>query len=166
MNDNCLKYKQEITLPELYERYSKDIYKYSFSILKRSEDAEDAVQEVFMKYVENIDDYKGNCSIKTWLLVITRNYCFNRLKSKNYNTGRLDDEVDLKPQNYNYDLKISLDDALLKLSPVSNELLYLKEYEGYSYKEIAEITELSVENVKIKLFRARQFLRNILKDEN
>ena len=45
------------------------------------------------------------------------------------------------------------------------QLLFLKEYGGYSYKEIAELTEQSVENVKIKLFRARQQLREIIKGD-
>ena len=50
----------------------------------------------------------------------------------------------------------------MQLSPEDNELIYLREYENYSYKEIAEITEQSLENVKIKIFRARQKLRKIL----
>ena len=52
-----------------------------------------------------------------------------------------------------------------RLSAEQSELIYLKDYEGYSYKEIAELTGLSFENVKIKLFRARQQLRNYLKGE-
>ena len=60
-------------------------------------------------------------------------------------------------------MNISLKDALIKLPEEYNELIYLREYEGYSYNEIAGITKLSLENVKIKLFRARQELRKILK---
>ena len=74
--------KEIISLPELYERYSKDIFRYSFSILKNEDDAKDAVQEVFVKYAENESSFKRNCSYKTWFLVLTRNYCFNKTKSK------------------------------------------------------------------------------------
>ncbi len=51
----------------------------------------------------------------------------------------------------------------MQLNSEDNELIYLREYEGYSYKEIAEITEQSLENVKIKIFRTRQKLRKILR---
>lgn len=164
MNENKLKYKEKIALPDLYEKYSKDIFKYSFSLLKRSEEAEDAVQETFIKFSESSTSYKEECSPKTWLLVIARNYCYNLLKSKNFNTDIINEENFYGAYNNNYDLKISLEDALKKLSPEYNELFYLKEYEGYSYKEIAEVTGLTLENVKIKLFRARQILRKILTD--
>ena len=60
-------------------------------------------------------------------------------------------------------MNISLKDALMNLPEEYNELIYLREYEGFSYMEIARITKLSPENVKIKLFRARQELRKILK---
>jgi RNA polymerase sigma-70 factor (ECF subfamily) len=51
----------------------------------------------------------------------------------------------------------------LQLNSDENELIYLREYEGYSYKEIAELTEQSLENIKIKIFRVRKKLREILK---
>ncbi|MCL5029875.1 MAG: RNA polymerase sigma factor [Bacteroidetes bacterium] len=166
MNKIILQNKKEnISLPELYERYSKDIFKYSFSILKNNEEAEDAVHEVFVKYAESENSFKGECSYKTWLLIITRNYCFSRIRNKNFRNEDIDDENFRGSFEPDYDSHISLRDALMKLSEEHNELIYLKEYEGFSYKEIAEITKLSLENVKIKLFRARQELRKILKGD-
>ncbi len=166
MNKIILQSKKEnISLPELYERYCKDIFKYSFSILKCREEAEDAVQEVFVKYAESESSFKGNCSYKTWLLIITRNYCFGRIRNKNFRNEDINDERFDSGIDPDYDSQISLQDALMKLSSEYNELIYLKEYEGFSYKEISEITKLTIENVKIKLFRARQELRKILKGE-
>ena len=150
----------------LFERYSADIFKYSYSILKNREEAEDAVQEVFVKHAENESSFKGECSYKSWLLIIARNYCFNRLKNKNFNNTNIDYDNFNETTNPDFDMGISLQDALLKLPEDYNELIYLREYEGFSYKEIAEIAMLSVENVKIKLFRARQVLRKILKGNN
>jgi RNA polymerase sigma-70 factor, ECF subfamily len=166
MNLKILKQsKKIISLPELYEKYSKDIFKYSYSILKNIDDAKDAVQEVFVKYSEGESSFKGNCSYKTWLLIITRNYCYNKIKSKNYNNDGLDNYIDNKFYEKDYDSQITIKNALMELSAEHNELIYLLEYEGYSYKEIAEITEQSLENVKIKIFRARQQLRKMLKDD-
>lgn len=158
--------KENISLPELYERYSEDIFKYSFSILKRKEEAQDAVQEVFVRYAKNEGSFKKDCSYKTWLLIITRNYCFNRLKNKSFKSENIENDVFDKSYIPDYDMQISLKDAIMKLPVEYNELIYLKEYEGYSYKEIAEVTNLSPESVKMKLFRARQELRKILKGDN
>ncbi len=167
MNKTILHNKKEyISLPELYEKYSADIYKYSLSILKNREEAEDAVQEVFVRYAKSENSFKKNCSYKTWLLIIARNYCFNRIGNKNYLSEHLYSNDFSKSYSPDYDIQISLKDALLELPEEYNELIYLKEYEGFSYKEIAEVTELSLENVKVKLFRARQQLRKILKGDN
>lgn len=155
--------KENITLSELYERYSMDIFKYSYSILKRREEAEDAVQEVFVRYARKENTFKGKCSYKTWLLIITRNYCFNKIKDKSFTNMDIDDADFNETENPDYDMNISLKDALMKLSEEYNELIFLKEYEGFSYNEIAAITKLSSENVKTKLYRARQELRRILK---
>ncbi len=163
MNNINLKY-EEFSLPKLYEKFSSDIFKYSLSILKHYEEAQDAVQEVFVKYAERENSFKKECSQKTWLLIIARSYCYNRLKSKNFNNERLDDSF---IQSYTVDFESLMDirNALLQLSEEFNELIFLKDYSGYSYKEIAEITELSIENVKIKLFRARQQLKKYLSSE-
>ena len=159
-----LKEKNKIlTLSELYEKYSKDIFKYSFSILKDEDDAKDAVQEVFVKYAENESSFKRNCSYKTWLLVLTRNYCYNKIKSKGFSNVSFEDQKLNKTYESEYDTRITIREALMQLNPEDNELIYLREYANYSYKEIAEITEQSLENVKIKIFRVRKKLREILK---
>ena len=164
MNTEILKHTEEkIPLPELYEKYSKDIFKYSFSILNDEDDAKDAVQEVFVKYAENENSFKRNCSYKTWLLVLTRNYCFNKTKSKGFNNASLEEQTFIRNYEASYDTQITIRDALMQLNSEDNELIYLREYESYSYKEIAEITKQSLENVKIKIFRARKKLREILK---
>ena len=164
MNTETLKQtKEKIPLPELYERYSKDIFKYSFSILKDEDDAKDAVQEVFVKFAENENSFKRNCSYKTWLLVLTRNYCFNKAKSKGFNNANLEEQTFNRTYEAEYDIQITIREALMQLNSEDNELIYLREYEGYSYKEIAEITEQSLENVKIKIFRTRLKLRKILR---
>lgn len=163
MNEINITY-DELSLPKLYEKFSSDVFKYSFSILKHYEEAQDAVQEVFVKYAESEHSFKKECSSKTWLLIIARSYCYNKIKSKNFNNERIDDSF-VQGYTIDFETKIDIKDALLQLSEEHNELIHLKDYSGYSYKEISEITKLSVENVKIKLFRARQQLKKYLKDE-
>lgn len=147
----------------LFIKYAKDIFRYSFSILKNEDEAKDAVQEVFKKYVESKETFDGRCSHKTWLVIIARNYCFNRIRKRGFKHYSIDQTIMDKKYEPDLDDIISLEYALMKLSPDESELIFLREYESYSYKELAEITGQSVNNVKVKLHRIRNKLREILK---
>lgn len=152
------------SLKELYEEYSNDIFRYSFSILKNYEEARDIVQETFIHYIEKESSFKGECSYKTWLFIIARNLCYSRARSKSFKNDRIDSHSFEKNYTDTFDINISIRNALMKISKESSELLYLKEYEGYSYSEISEITKLSVENVAVKLYRTKKMLRKYLRD--
>jgi len=152
----------EKTVTEIFEDYSGDIFKYSLSLLKNNEDAKDAVQEVFVQFIKNKHSFRGECSIKTWLLVITRNYCYKRLGGKERNSLSIDDNC-CKTYDPNLDMRISLKDALEKMGKEEFELIYLREYAGHSYQEIAHILNISIDNVKVRLFRVREQLRKILR---
>lgn len=154
--------EKDARVKELFDRYSNDILHYSMSLLKDSSDAEDAVQEVFVKFINSYNSFRGECSYKTWLLIITRNYCFKKLNGKANRTISVDENL---PETYELNLeeKITLDEAIKQLGKEEYELLYLREYAGHSYKEISEILNISVDNVKVKLFRVREQLRKYLK---
>jgi RNA polymerase sigma-70 factor (ECF subfamily) len=162
---NYLAQLTEQTLSDIYRSYSPDICRYAFSILKDRESAKDAMQEVFLKFADTFRQYEGKCSIKTWLLILTRNYCYNRIKSKGYMHCDIEEIDSVSAVSPDTELILSLEDALKRLPAAQNELLYLKDAAGYSYKEIADMTGLSIENVKVKIFRVRTILRSYLKDE-
>jgi RNA polymerase sigma-70 factor (ECF subfamily) len=155
---------EKLTLSGLYDIYSADIYRYSFSILKNYEEAKDALQETFARYAESENSFKGQCSQKTWLFVIARNYCLNRLKNENYKSRKHIENIFPESNELDLDLLISLKEALQKLNQEYCELIFLADYSGYSYKEIAYITQQSIANVKIKIFRARNELRRLLNE--
>jgi len=154
--------KEEKLFKELFSSYSDDILNYSMSLLKDSDDAKDAVQEVFIRFINSQSSFRGDCSYKTWLLVITRNYCYKKLNGKTNQPVLIDENF---PHTYEPKLeeKITLNDALKKLKHEEFELIYLREYACHSYQEIAEILGISVDNVKVKLFRVREQLRKYLK---
>jgi len=147
---------------ELFEQYANDIFHYSMSLLKDPDDAKDAVQEVFVKFINTQRTFKGKCSYKTWLLIITRNYCFNKLNGKANRPIPIDDNL-LETYEPKLDEKITIDDAIKKLNREEYELIYLREYACHSYMEMAEILGITVDNVKVKLFRVREQLRKYLK---
>lgn len=154
--------KKNADLSNLFKNYSKDILHYSLSLLRDYEEAEDAVQEVFTRFIESYDSFRGECSYKTWLLTITRNYCFNRLNGKARLTDRIDEQLILSSED-GIEQKIILEEALEKLTKDEYELVYLREFACCSYKEISEILNISENNVKVKIFRVRQQLRKYLR---
>lgn len=154
--------KEEKTVKELFSSYSDDILNYSMSLLKDSDDAKDAVQEVFIRFINSQSSFRGDCSYKTWLLVITRNYCYKKLNGKANQPVPIDENF-LHTYEPKLEDKITLNDALKKLNSEEFELVYLREYACHSYQEIAEILGITVDNVKVKLFRVREQLRKYLK---
>lgn len=153
---------KKIETHELYVQFSVDVFNYALSLLKDTEKASDALQDVFLKFIETEKNFKGDCSYKTWLLVITRNYCFNKLLKNKKSNLRLED-IDELSDTIKIDDKLSIEDAINKLSQDESEIIYLREYAGHSYKEMAEILETTVDNVKVKLFRVRKKLRKYLR---
>jgi RNA polymerase sigma factor (sigma-70 family) len=144
--------------------HSKDLYRYAYSLLKNKEDAEDVVQDVFINCIKKSDSYRGDCSIKTWLLVLTRNKCYNVIKSRKIRQSDSIEDVKLGSDNNYVEDKLNIEDALKTLTSEENEIIFLREYSGFSYKEIAQILNISIDNVKVRLFRAKQKLRKALYD--
>jgi RNA polymerase sigma factor (sigma-70 family) len=152
---------KENNVKELFEKYSNDILHYSMSLLKDTDDAKDALQEVFVKFINSYDSFRGECSYKTWLLIITRNYCFQKLNGKAGKPVSIEENLS-ESYEPNLEEKITLDNAIKKLSSEEYELIYLREYACHSYKEMAEILGITIDNVKVKLFRVREHLRKYL----
>jgi RNA polymerase sigma-70 factor, ECF subfamily len=155
-------FEKKKSAKELFKTYSGDVLNYSYSILKDYDDAEDAVQEVFMQFMKSENIFRGECSYKTWLLTITRNYCYQKINKNPNHLVTIDANL---PDTYemSIDASISLNDALAELPVEEYELIYLRAYAGYSYNEISEVLNVSIDNVKVKLFRVRQKLRKYLK---
>ncbi|MCX6168575.1 MAG: sigma-70 family RNA polymerase sigma factor [Ignavibacteriales bacterium] len=149
------------SVTELFNSYSNDVLNYSMSILKDHDEAKDAVQEVFIRYIKNEENFRGDCSYKTWLLTITRNYCLKKLNGRSSKTETLDDNF-IEANESSIETKISLNDALDKLTAEEYELIYLRDYECHTYHEMALILGVTVDNIKVKLFRVRKHLRKYL----
>lgn len=154
----------QISHKAIFKLYSKDIYRYAYSILKDHEDSQDIVQDVFVKFMETSDSYRGDCSLKTWLIVIARNQCYNLIKSRKVRQG-FEKELDTVDFSNTIEDKITVEYALKQLNVEENELIFLREYLGLSYKDIAQLLNITIDNVKVRLFRIKQKLRKVLSDE-
>ena len=164
----------ELAFRELVERYQAKIFSIIYGILRNHNDAEDIAQQVFSKVYFSIRNFDFRSSLLTWIYKITVNECFDYLRKKKvrklvYESDLSEDEVrrventepsvDRQPRA---DETLARRDYVTKLmTRVSEEermLLMLKEVEGHSVEELAQMTGMNENTIKVKLFRARQKL--------
>ena len=164
---------------ELVSRYEKKIYRLGMNITGSREDAEEVLQETFLKAFEHLPDFREDARFYTWLVRIAINEGLMKLRKRR--TGRevpIEDAVgedgevmpreftDWKPNPEQLmaqaEMERILQDAARTLSPAFRTVFYLRDVEGLSTEETAELLNISVGAVKARLFRARLRLREEL----
>ena len=156
---------------ELVVRYQRPIYNAAFWMLRRSEDAKDITQTVFLKVAERLDEYDPKFKFFSWIYRIAVNESLNMLR-RNGREEQLDEEVELPgrgnddPEQHANDAEVSrrIEGALMRMSTNDRMVLSLRHFSECSYQEIAEILNLDEKTVKSRLFEARQKLRDLLAD--
>ncbi len=148
---------------ELYAGYRQGVYLYCTRFLGDRPAAEDIFQEVFLNLLERIRGGSDIENVQGYLLRSARNRCLNVIRDRKYPKD-VDELEEFLPGGERvmvgeYD---DLESALQELPAVNREALLLCEYQGYSYDEIAAMTEVPVTTVRKRIFRARQRLRQIL----
>lgn len=164
---------------DLVRRYERKIYRLAKNITQNDEDAEDVLQETFIKAFEHLDRFQGNSKFYTWLVRIGVNESLMKLrKRKTDRTVPLDEPVDTgedpvvreiavwgeDPENkYSQEeLRQILDEAIQSLRPAFRTVFTLRDIEELSTEETAEALKLSIPAVKSRLLRARLQLREKL----
>lgn len=132
-------------------------------------DAEDLVQETFAGAFRGLDGFKGQSSFKTWLARIlvrqaARHRQVNRRRNEQLQQRFLTSSEHVFPESHAADVRMDVSRAILALSPEHREVVVLRELQGFSYEQIAEILELPRGTVESRLFRARQALQELLKE--
>ncbi len=151
------------------------LYRFALSYLKNEEEAEDVVQDVMVKLWKAKDSVRLYKSMEAWCMTMTKNLSLDRLKSKQYHEQRLPEESILGGSlNNNPYEETALNDTLSQvngfmeqLPDKQKEVMYLRDVEEYSYKEISDILKIDMNQVKVNLFRARKTVKQkLLKIEN
>lgn len=167
---------------ELMNRYRDSIYFMLLKMVNNKDDADDLTIEAFGKAFKKIHQYTPNYAFSTWLFKIASNNCidFIRRKKKNtfsinnaFNSDDNDDlEIDLKSddldpeEHYIRNQKIEMMHGFVnKLKPRYRKLVELRYFQELSYDEISEEMEIPLGTVKAQLFRAREFLYQIMKNK-
>ena len=142
--------------------YSDNVYRFILKNLRHEEDARDVVQTAFEKMWRNREDVDAQRS-KSYLFTVAYHQMIDHIrKVKRIHLKEEfseDSRVQNKPAN---NLKKVLEEALSRLGETQRSLVLLKDYEGYSYDEIGQITGLSESQVKVYLHRARVQLKEYL----
>ena len=164
---------------ELVNRYERKIYRLAKNITRNDEDAEDVLQDAFLKAYTHLDNFKGDSKFYTWIVRIAVNEALMRLrKRKTDRSVPLDEPVELGEETVQREIAVwddnpeqqysqeewrkILDEAVDSLKPDFRTVFVLRDIEELSTEETAETLGISVPAVKSRLLRARLALRERL----
>jgi len=152
---------------ECVNHYADNVYRFILKNLRHEEDSRDVVQGAFEKMWVNRQNV-NNDKCKSYLFTVAYHQMIDHIrKNKRISLKEDFNENDRGAAREHSNAKRILDEALSKLSETQRSLVMLKDYEGYNYAEIGEITGLNESQVKVYLHRARLQLRAyIVKPEN
>jgi len=159
-------------LAELIRRHQARLYQLAYRLLKDPLDAEDALQEVFIKVHEHASRFEPKATVGAWLNRITANHCLNRLRQRHFQETLDPEEAAAVPDAgasplealEEQDLARRLEDLLAALPENQRRALILKRFGDLSYQEIAAEMGLSLQAVDGLIKRSRQTLKKALAD--
>ena len=156
----------------LLDSFWKDIYNYQLKRTQNENDAEDITIRTFSKAFDKIKTYNNKYVFKTWLITISKNIHIDELRKQKIviATEQEDKALCIADENPTPEDKIITEQNLAKLlknikqlKPSYRDMIYLRYFQELSYKEIAAKIEEPINNVKVKLLRAKKLLAEIIK---
>ena len=157
----------------IVEQYSDLAYSVAFRMLRNAEDAEDAVQEAYISAYKALPNFKGESKLSTWLYRIVVNACLMKIRkdksrAKYLSENAFDDAIvydwknDPEEAAVNSELRSMLESGLDLLSPDLRAAVVLRDVQGLTTEESAEVLAISIASLKSRLHRARIILRKRL----
>ncbi len=162
---------------QIIDKYKDKTFNYVYSQIKDYDEAHDITQEIFIMTIEALRSFRRESKFSTWFYSIMVNYCKNyRKKNSRFHlvpiaVTRGDTEYDLQipDERENPEEEVIMNDSLRivreEIDQLPNdyrEILLLRDIQGLTYNEIAEILDISLSNVKVRIHRGREFLKNKL----
>ncbi|MFA7554174.1 MAG: RNA polymerase sigma factor [Spongiibacteraceae bacterium] len=164
---------------QIITRSNQPLYRVARAVMNDDFEAEDALQEAYLRGFASLDSFRGDAYFTTWLTRILLNECYGRLRKRHKSTsleilGSNDDTAQLiafspksdmeDPMNTTSRLEIRglLENSIAGLTDDFRVVFVMREVEGFSTEETAKILDINPQTVKTRLFRARRTLRKIL----
>lgn len=144
------------------DEYSDNIFRFALKHLKNEMSAKDIVQETFAKVWAKHEDINAE-KVKSYLFTTAYHAIVDWVKMEKRSGDIENTKERHSDNNVPFDVQNVLNEALDKLPEIQKSVVLLRDYEGYNYQEIAEITNLNESQVKVYIFRARVTLREYIK---
>jgi RNA polymerase sigma factor (sigma-70 family) len=146
------------------DEYSDNIFRFALKHLKNEMSAKDIVQETFTKVWIKHEEVSFE-KVKSYLFTTAYHAIIDWIRKEQKSGDIEKTNVDTRSSSIeNFDLQAILDEAFKKLPEIQKTVVLLRDYEGYNYTEIAEITNLNESQVKVYIFRARKALQEYIRD--
>lgn len=148
------------------------LYRLAFRLLQNVQEAEDVVQETMIRIWTKREEWGRWQSLEAYCMISARNSCLDRLRKQKLRSVQESKARDVSSPDKDPQEKIMEKEAMIQIRKCMDELpqhqqlvIHLREIEGFTYNEIAEVLDMSLEQVKINLFRARNAIRkSIIKE--
>lgn len=160
-------------IEEIYKEYGEFVYKYVFCLTGEEDSTNEIVQETFLVAVKDINKFRGDCKISTWLCQISKYIWYKKIRKekqkKEISLDILQDSLLLSEsieENFcNKENKLELFKKLQKLDEQTRNVMYLRILGNFEYNEIAEIMNKTSNWARVVFFRGKQKLKEDIKNE-
>ena len=148
------------------------LYRLAFRLLQNVQEAEDVVQEIMIRIWTKRKEWGQWESMEAYCMISVRNSCLDRLRKQRLRPVQESKARDIRSPDKDPQEKIMAKEAMIQIRKCMDELpqhqqlvIHLREIEGFTYNEIADVLDMSLDQVKINLFRARNAIRrSIIKE--
>jgi len=170
---------EQLAYQELLLKYQKTVFHIILKIIRNADDAQDLVQETFMRAFKTLESYRSEFRFSTWLCKIAANCSIDYLRKKKIKAFSMDKPIETKngtvevefrdkganPEEYMLRKQklISIEEAIESLPEKYKEVIVYRHHDDKSYEEIAKIMDIPIGTVKARIFRARELLKKKLK---
>lgn len=157
----------------IYKKYGEIVYKYVFCLTGNEDITEEIVQETFLVAVKDINKFRGECKISTWLCQISKYIWYKKLKKEKIKKeipldilqNTLSIEESIEENFWNKEKKIELFKKLQNFDEDTKNVMYLRIFGNFEYNEIAEIMNKTSNWARVVFFRGKQKLKEELENE-
>ncbi len=157
----------------LYKKYGEIVYKYVFCLTGNEDITEEIVQETFLVAVKDINKFRGECKISTWLCQISKYIWYKKIKKEKVKKeipldilqNTLCIEETIEENLWNKEKKIQLFKKLRNFDEDTKNVMYLRIFGNFEYNEIAEIMNKTSNWARVVFFRGKQKLKEELENE-
>ena len=148
--------------------FKDKLFRLAKRLLVSTEEAEDATQEIFVKLWNKNESLRNITNIEAFAVTLTKNYCFDKLKSKQSQVLKLTTD-DFENNDYNLQKKLEDKDSLDWIEKIMDKLpnqqkiiIQLRDIEGYEFEEIAKILDMNETAIRVALSRARKTIKELM----